>query len=184
MMWKISLAISAVLLTSACQSSTPEREAGLFYNEMRLCIQNMTSQTIEERVAYGSDGTLVNDSGEQQDEFSKLLGQQAFVCYTTKSKISYPSIYFQLKADGEWSDIVQVSNSDAGFSVRVDPDNSLESLVIGTFDKQDIDVSGGKTFTFTLDQLPGKTIVGYLNGKLRTYPNGLKGYQMDLRITQ
>lgn len=151
---------------------------------MRLCIQNMTSQNIQERVEYGDDGTLVNDSGEQQDQFSKTLGQQAFVCYTTKSKLSYPSIYFQLNADGKWSDVVQVSNTDNGFSVRVDPDNSLESLVIGNYDKEDLEVSGGKKFTFTLDQLPGKTIVGYLNGNPRTFPNGLKAYQMDLRITQ
>jgi hypothetical protein len=178
----VILAAGAMLLTAACAESAPEREAGLFYNELRLCMQNQTSENVEERVQYGNDGTLVNDAGKQQDEFSTLLGPQAFVCYTTKAKVSYPAIYFQLKSGSEWSDVVQVSSSNTGFSVRVDPDNSAASLFFGRYDKESVQAEGGKSFTFTLEDLPNSTIVGYISGQLRTYPNGTKAYQMDLRI--
>lgn len=182
MKWRLALVVAGALVASACQSDAPEREAGLFYNELRLCMQNQTSESIEERVQYGNDGTLVNDAGTQQDEFSSLLGPRAFVCYTTKSKLSYPAIYFQLKSGSEWSDVVLVSSSNSGFSVRVDPDNSAASLFFGRYDKESVQAEGGKSFTFTLEDLPNSTIIGYISGQLRSYPNGTKAYQMDLRI--
>lgn len=180
---KVAAIVGTVLVAGvACQNSEPERSAGFFYNEMRICVQNQTSQTIDEVVEVANDGTLVNDSGARQDSFSVGLGPQALACHTTSSNIQIPAILLQLDAGSGPSNVVTISNSNSGFRVIVGEDTSLEGAYTGKLNKQEVDVTEGKTFTFQLDQLPGMTIVGYISGDLRSFPNGLKAYQMDLRI--
>lgn len=178
----VGLGALVVGFLTACQSSEPEREAGLFYNEMRVCIQNLTSGNVTEAIEVGNDGTLVNDSNVKQDRFDLTLGPQATACHTTSSSIQVPSINFLLDAGNGPSDVVTVKNATDAVRVVVGEDDSFEGFVLGPANKQDVDFTVGKAFTFTLDQLPNAEIVGYTNGQLRTFPNGLKAYTMDLRI--
>ena len=124
----------------------------------------------------------MSDSGTRQDEFEVVLGPGALSCHTTSSSIQVPSINFLLDAGNGPSDVVTVKNATDALRVVVGEDNSLEGFVLGPANKQDVDFTVEKTFTFSLDQLPDAEIVGYTNGQLRTFPNGLKAYTMDLRI--
>lgn len=182
-----SILVATTLSIAACGSTTEnvastERQAGLVYTELRLCIQNLTSTSIKEEVRRVNDGVLATDQGAKEKGFKSVITPMAFVCYTTDSDFAIPGIKFVLNAGSGWSDLVEVTNQAGSFWVRVDPDNSPESLAIGAFDKKNIDARKGESFSFTLEDLPGTTIVGFIDGKEREYPNGLKAYQMDLRV--
>lgn len=166
---------------AGCSEST-ERSAGLFYNEARLCVQNLTASNVELAIATANDGTLVDDNGAKRDRSELLLGPQAVNCRTTSSSVSYPSIKFWLKTGSDWSDQMRFSNSQSSLSFRVAPDVSIEALVLGSNDKQYFEVVPGTAFTVSLPDLPGVTLVGESNGQLRSYPNGLKAYQLDVRL--
>jgi hypothetical protein len=179
-----ALAAAGLLATSALAgcAAPSERSAGLFYNEARLCVQNLTTSNVELTVATANDGTLVDDNGAKRERSELLLGPQAFSCRTTSSSVSYPSIKFWLKSGSEWSDQMRFSNSQSNLNFRVAPDESIEALVLGGNDKQSFVITPNEPFTVSLDDLPGLTLVGESTGQLRTFPNGLKAYQLDVRL--
>lgn len=145
-------------------------------------MQNLTASNVDWAVARANDGTLVDDNGAKQTRSELTLGPQAFGCRTTSSSLEFPAIKFWLKSGSEWSDQMRFGNSTPDFTFRIAPDDSIEALVLGSNDKQYFEVTPGKPFTFTLDALPGVALLGQTDGRLRSFPNGIKAYQLDVRL--
>lgn len=176
-----SVALLVGTALAGCTESA-ERSAGPLSNEARLCVQNLTASNVELAIAKGNDGTLVDDNGGRSDRSELLLGPQTVECRTTSTSLGFPSITFWLKTGSDWSDQMRFSSNQSNLDFRVAPDESIEALVLGSNDKQYFEVVPGEAFTLSLADLPGVTLVGESNGQLRSFPNGLRAYQLDVRL--
>jgi hypothetical protein len=164
-------------------TNTPTRAAGVFYNEVRLCVQNKTSSTIQLQLAAQNGGDLIDDSSKvTTGAVNKVLGPNVFFCYTTTNMfISHPKIRFRFLVDQVSTKVFEVSSSNVGFGFLVGPDDFFGGLFFSDPEKSVI-VEPGSQFTEELPQLPNMTMVGTVNGTLQTFSNGKKAYQFDLRV--
>lgn len=164
-------------------TSTPTRAAGVFYHEVRLCFQNMTSSTIQLELAAQNGGDLIDDSSEvTSGAAKKVLGPNVFFCYTTTNMfISHPRIRFRLLVDQVSSNVFEVYSSNVGFGFIVGPNDFAGGFFFSDPQKSVI-VEPGKQFTEEIPQLQNMSMVGTVNGTLQTFPNGKKAYQFDVRV--
>jgi hypothetical protein len=155
----------------------------VFYNEVRLCVQNKTSSTIQLQLAAQNGGDLIDDSNKvTTGAVNKVLGPNVFFCYTTTNMfISHPKIRFRFLVDQASTKVFEVSSSNVGFGFLVGPDDFFGGLFFSDPEKSVI-VEPGSQFTEELPQLPNMTMVGTVNGTLQTFSNGKKAYQFDLRV--
>jgi len=164
-------------------TNAPTRAAGAFYNEARLCFQNMTSSTMQFELAAQYGGDLIDDSSEvTKGVAKKVLGPNVFFCYTTTNLfIAHPRIRFRFLVDQVSSNVFEVYSSNAGFGFIVGPDDFGDGFFFSDPEKSVI-VEPGNQFTEELPQLPNMSMVGTVNGTLQTFPNGKKAYQFDIRV--
>lgn len=154
--------------TASSETANEDRDASLFTKPFNICVQNLSSQNLEYRMA--------GDTGK-----SGVLGSGANECVISHNGGTFENAVFTFKDSKDGTRIkVNIVNSAVYFGWQYAFPSGWDVLTEGPIGSKVFEFKPGVAHTVSLD---GRfNVTGYSDAKVRKLPDGRDGYQMDLRI--
>ena len=160
-----SLLLAVLMVTTACTPGTTEsdRDAGAFFNKMKVCVQNMTSSNLE--VSW--DSYMQNDQGNYlaADQLNKSLSPSASDC-----AISYAWLGAEFAELSIGGHVLEIENT-RGTSFPM------------TLNRQNLEIQLNTPLTRNLSGAakPSLYMEAFSDGALKKF-NTVEAYSIDIRV--